>query len=89
MLNKSNKALWIGYERVQKDSESWKWITEEPNSYNNWSSGEPNNSNGSEDKASIRGDWGWNDLNGDSTGEIDGFICEWEEIPEGTNIIKE
>lgn len=89
MLNKSNKALWIGYERVQNDSENWKWITEESNEYNNWSSGEPNNSNGSEDKASIRGDWGWNDLNGDSTGEIDGFVCEWEEIPEGTNVISE
>ena len=89
MLNTNGKALWIGYERVRKDSEDWHWITDEPNEYTHWNSGEPNNYNESESKASIRGDGRWNDLNENSSGESDGFICEWEEIPEGTKVIKE
>ena len=88
-LNSNKKALWIGFERVQKDSENWRWITDESNEYNHWNSGEPNNYNGAESKASIRGDGRWNDLNEKSSEESDGFICEWDEIPEGTNVIRE
>ena len=83
MLNTQNKVFWIGYERIQDDSDDWRWITDEPIDYTNWSSGEPNNYNGSESKASLRQEK-WNDLNENSTGEIDGYICEWNEIPEGT-----
>ena len=83
MLNSQRKVFWIGYERVSDDSENWQWITSEAIDYTNWNDGEPNNYNGSESKASLRPDR-WNDLNEDSTGEIEGYICEWDEIPEGT-----
>lgn len=53
--------MWIGY--TDKDVEgTFRWITDEPVTYTNWASGEPNNS-GNEDWAVIN--WGgspkWND----------------------------
>lgn len=40
--SKSEKAncYWIG---LQRDGDSWKWITDEPFSYSNWAENEPNN----------------------------------------------
>ncbi|MGF7138229.1 HYR domain-containing protein [Roseimarinus sediminis] len=52
--------IWIGY--TDRDVEgSWRWITNEPVNYTNWSAGEPNNA-GNEDWAVIN--WSgptWND----------------------------
>lgn len=40
--SKSEKAncYWVG---LQRDGDSWKWITDEPFSYSNWAENEPNN----------------------------------------------
>ncbi len=48
--------------------------------YENWNGGEPNNSGGNEDGASMRVDGLWNDLN--TTSSID-YIIEWD----GANLI--
>ncbi len=60
-----NSDLWLG--ATDKDSEgNWKWITGESFSYNNWESGQPDNTaslgEGTEDYAHIWGSTGkWND----------------------------
>ena len=81
-LNNDNQSVWIGCERTE-EAETWKWITDEAFSFSNWSDGEPNNYNGNETKGAIRPDK-WNDFNEDSSGEVNGFLCEWD-----TNIYEE
>ena len=72
-----NSSLWLG--ATDKDSEgNWKWITGETFSYNNWESGQPDNTaspdEGTENYAHIWGSTGkWNDNAGCVTYP---FICE-------------
>ncbi|MEG4235765.1 HYR domain-containing protein [Microcoleus sp. Pol11C3] len=55
------QRMWIGF--TDRDNEgTYKWITNEPITYTNWSGGEPNNAGGNEDWAVIN--WTgptWND----------------------------
>ena len=74
ILNSRKRVLWIGLYR-EMNSDEWNWITGEGNEYINWLDGEP--SNGEETAASVRPDR-WNDLREGSTGEIEGYICEWD-----------
>lgn len=39
----------------------WAWVTGEPFTFQNWGGGEPNDFNGAEDAAHLRGDTLWND----------------------------
>ena len=78
MLNKNDKALWIGYERDEL-LDSWHWVTGEESDYDNWGFGEPNNSLGREKTAGTRPDT-WNDFNGDDAYSVDGYMCEWDTI---------
>ena len=62
---------WIGLyqDRTAPDysepAGGWRWITGEPYAWNDWR-GEPNNANGDEDFAVMRGTAGWNDLSATS-----------------------
>lgn len=75
---KSNGGLgdyWIGATDSGQEG-TWKWITNENFSYSNWNSGEPNNSGGNENYASINKDTGyWKDVLNTTNGI--GIICEW------------
>ena len=75
-----DKAYWIGASDDSSEG-TWTWTTEEPFSYNNWSSGQPNNTNGIENYAAVYKENGtnvsknkWNDTSVE--GEKFGFICE-------------
>lgn len=62
-LTASNN-LFIGL-TDQAQEGTFVWISGETNSFRNWKSGEPNNSNGNEDYAEIHHDTGkWNDVAG-------------------------
>ena len=50
----SPDSMWIGANDLE-DEGTFVWITEEPLSYQNWASGEPNNVNGSEHCVVMRG----------------------------------
>ena len=78
LLNSNNRVLWIGCERGEA-LDDWKWITGEPYDYTNWADGEPNNYNGDETKGAVRPSQ-WNDFNKNSSGEVDGFLCEWDSV---------
>jgi Lectin C-type domain len=60
---------------------AWQWLTGEPVTYSNWSPGQPNNSNGNENriqfggKTSIAGTW--NDLSETNTTYVRSFIIEY------------
>ncbi len=83
---------WIGAYQTSKLAEpagNWAWVTGEAWSYINWSTGEPNDSNGDEDAAHIYTSGAWNDLHNPST--ITAYIVEYDlaaPIPEpGTWIL--
>ena len=65
-------AYWLGATDDSSEGD-WKWVTGEPFSYTNWSSGEPNNANSKEHY--LEQYYTWNDYidNG-----YRGFICEIE-----------
>ena len=72
---------WLGAFQKNALSEpagNWRWVTEEPFSYTNWNSGEPNNSG---DEAFLnsyrRGTW--NDSAGRYAVTVKGFIVEFDE----------
>jgi hypothetical protein len=68
-------ATWIGASDEANEG-VWKWLNGKDMSFTHWYSGEPNNGNGYEHYAHIRGEDGlWNDAV-DSSSMI--FICEWE-----------
>jgi fibronectin type 3 domain-containing protein len=80
----NSTECWIGLyqDRTAPDysepAGGWRWITGEPYAWNDWR-GEPNNANGNEDWAVMRGTVGWNDL---AATNLDyGYIIEYEAPP--------
>lgn len=84
-----NKPLWIGGYQVAGSAEpsgGWRWVTDEPFTYNRWAVGEPNNSPhgggvGEEflfinapGQTSSQKDW--NDLDNASHGLVKGYVLE-------------
>ena len=78
----TNTIYWLGLTDIDLQSK-WKWITGESFSYNNWTSGEPNNNAGLENYAEFDATSGkWNDLLGFACTSLNiGFICEYDIIP--------
>lgn len=76
--NGNTYGLWIGF--TDQDVEgTFTWTSGEPVTYTNWSSGEPNNSQGNEDWARLRGesapqDRKWNDLPGTARDRVYGVV---------------
>lgn len=63
---------------------TWKWITGEPLSYQNWHKGEPNSENQNEDYAMFYykysdGTWNDGDFGGRTVSSGRVFICEWDD----------
>lgn len=77
----TNERYWLGLTDIALQSK-WNWITDEPLSYKNWSSGEPNNTAGIETYAEfVSANGSWNDLRGFACISLNiGFICEYDEI---------
>ena len=80
-----NKKFWIGASDTEVEG-TWKWVTDEAFSYNNWGNGEPDNLY-NQDFAIIQnytisktnytiGDYQWDDIQDGESGVL--FICEWE-----------
>ena len=63
---------------------TWRWITGEPWSFQNWQAGEPNDLNTYEDYLQLPSVWSglWNDAPGGQSDSVFRFsrsyICEWE-----------
>jgi hypothetical protein len=58
-LASSNKGAWIGLNDIDQEG-TYKWVSGEVFSYNNWNNGEPNNS-GNEDVVAMTINGKWND----------------------------
>jgi len=80
LISKQGKkeCYWLG---GYLEKGKWQWVTGESFTYKNWASGQPDNSNGREDKIIIIRVqlWGansgqWNDV-GNMTSA---YICEWD-----------
>lgn len=61
----------------------WKWINDEPLSYSNWHTGEPNSENSKEDYAMFYykftdGTWNDGDFGGSTVNGNKNYICEWD-----------
>jgi len=75
-LNGSEDKLWLGGYATK--GRVWKWVTGEKWRYENWSSGQPDNNDGSEDKLGTF-PVQWNDyMDSANAGEMRGYICEWD-----------
>ena len=66
-ISGTNNSYWIGLSQNCSNlecepNENWVWITGEPLSYTNWSSGEPNDNDGDDDLVWIYPDGTWNDV---------------------------
>ena len=61
-LNSNADVVWIGF-GDQITEGNFAWYDQSSISYTNWSSGEPNNSDGDEDCVQLYLDGSWNDLN--------------------------
>ena len=59
----------------------WQWLTGDPIAYSNWSPGQPNNSNGNENRIQFGGQTSiagtWNDLSETNTTYVRSFIIEY------------
>ncbi|MBT4465753.1 MAG: hypothetical protein HOD03_03610 [Planctomycetes bacterium] len=55
--------FWLGYNDVQSEG-NFVWSNGEVTNYENWNTGEPNNSAGNEDYAQMTSTGKWNDVNG-------------------------
>ncbi len=97
-----NEAIWtvawincydnafIGLSDANHEGE-WQWVTEEPVQFTCWNSGEPNGFTADENYAVFSGLPGglWNDspfAPAIENGPMN-FICEWDYIVEGTNVV--
>ena len=88
----SDRLCWLGGSDREHEGE-WKWASGEPFSYTNWTSGEPNNSEGAEHcmQFGLKADTGlrsfgseWNDCSGDGTWLrrfLTHPVCEWDHEP--------
>lgn len=86
---KDNMNYWLGAEAT---SGTWKWVTGESFSFNNWGTGQPDNSGGNEkylgsyysgtDKDCI-----WNDFPVDYS-RMSGFVCEYDGTTEPQKILE-
>ena len=92
----------LGYENVYfgftdaEEERNWKWVNEEPVTYTNWHSGEPNGENSNEDYAQFYWkftDGTWNDgdfmVANSNSGTNLGFLCEWGEYETELEPIRE
>jgi hypothetical protein len=83
--------LWLGltdregaapgaFEAGASRDTGWAWVTGEPLTFHDWGSGEPNDFNGAEDTAHIRGDGLWNDnaYAPDQGGTAFRYVVEYE-----------
>lgn len=68
-------GIWIGYNDVASEG-NFVWVTGETNGYENWNTGEPNNSNG-EDYTVMYSNGSWNDLRGTRTSR---YILEFQSV---------
>jgi hypothetical protein len=77
-------CYWIGA-TDEGDEDNWRWVSDEPWEYTNWSWGEPNNAQAGEHYAEIQmwKEYTWND--GEREGDVGehsldnhGYICEWD-----------
>ena len=70
---------WLGGSDAEKEG-AWKWVTGEKWNYTNWTTGEPNNGNGSdEDYLGFYASNKWNDY-GNLASSIKGFIVEYDNV---------
>ena len=79
---------WLGAFQPQGSSEpggGWQWVSSEAFSYTNWTSGQPNNSGGSENRIQFGGQktlaGTWNDVNEASTANMRSYIIEYDVKP--------
>jgi len=83
MLDAGYKNAYFGLTDVDTEG-TWKWITGEPLSYQNWHKGEPNSENQNEDYAMFYykysdGTWNDGDFGGRTVSSGRVFICEWDD----------
>ena len=82
----SGKMFWIGaYSNgvYGGDIYDWRWVTGEEWYYENFTDGEPSNSDGEEWFGCIWKKMKWNDLReGDPGNRLDGFVCEFDDLPD-------
>ena len=74
-----NSGYWLGGFQPNGSPEpagGWQWVTGEPWSYTNWSSGEPNNANNNENATQFAATGGWNDAS--DGGGAGGYVVEYE-----------
>ena len=68
-------SIWIG--ATDETTGQWRWVTEEPFSYDGWNTGEPNNTNNNEDYAEFGTNGKWNDVPNVHS-NVYGFVVETE-----------
>lgn len=87
LLNHTQSFYWIGATDEMQEG-NWKWVTEEPFSFNNWSEDSPNNNADKEHFAGFMSKeenydgystpiGSWNDFQVSPT-DNHGYICEWD-----------
>jgi hypothetical protein len=89
----NNYGPWLGgfqEKEAEKPIDGWSWVNKEEWSYDNWNDGEPNDSDGTEDRqedylhffalGSLDRQAQWNDSPGES-GNLMAYVIEW--TPEG------
>jgi hypothetical protein len=74
-INNSVGEIWIGYNDAASEG-NFVWVTGETNGYENWNTGEPNNSNG-EDYTVMYNNGSWNDLRGTNTRR---YVVEFQPV---------
>ena len=73
-------GYWLGGYQAPESTgagEGWRWVTRETFYYQNWSQGEPNDSNGNEDVLQFALDGYWNDA-ARTDKDVKGFVVEYD-----------